>query len=151
LESLSDLPHPNWSQAEILAANRGPLHPLAIQGIHAFNRGDFFAAHEYLEIAWREEAGPLREVYRGILQVGLAYYHILRGNYPGAVKMFQRSKPWLAPFPACYRGIDVSRLRIDSSLVETELLQLGPEKFKALNPALMKPVVLQNLPFEDDH
>jgi hypothetical protein len=147
----SALPHPNWSQEEILADVRGPLHPLAIQGIQAFNRGDYFAAHEDLEIAWREEAGPLREVYRGILQIGLAYYHIIRGNFPGAVKMFQRSKPWLAPFPAYYRGINIFRLRTEAAQAETELLSLGPEKIKTFNRVLMKPVAVEESPIEDGH
>lgn len=119
--------------------------------MQAFNRGDYFAAHEDLETAWRDETGPLREVYRGILQIGLAYYHILHGNFPGAVKMFQRCKPWLAPFPDFYCGINISRLRLEATSAETELLNLGPEKIKAFNPALMKPVVFENSQIEDGH
>jgi uncharacterized protein len=141
LENPPDLPAPKWSQNEILAGNSGLLHPLAIEGINAFNRRDYFEAHEDLEIAWREETQPIREVYRGILQVGLAYYHILHANYRGAVKMFQRSKPWLAPFPVSYRGIDIARLRNDASRAETELLLLGPNKISAFNPALMLPIL----------
>lgn len=150
LETPSNLPGPNWSQDEILATNHGPLHPFAIQGIQAFNRGQYFEAHEDLEIAWREEIGPVREVYRGILQVGLAYYHILRGNYLGAVKMFRRCKPWLAPFPERFRGIEIARLLNEASEAEAELLLLGAEKLSAFNRALMTPVIFQSPPNPKD-
>jgi len=38
------------------------------------------------EMAWRQETGPIRELYRGILQVSVAYYHLLHKNYAGARK-----------------------------------------------------------------
>ncbi len=63
------------------------LHPRAIEGLRLFNAGEYFEAHEALELAWRQERGPIRELYRGILQVGVAYYHILHNNYRGACKM----------------------------------------------------------------
>ena len=88
-------------------------------------------------ISWRtrssnwpgvRNAAPVRDVYRGILQVGLGYYHILRLNYRGAVKMFQRCRQWLDPFPAACRGIDLARLRVDFLRAEAALLRLGPER-----------------------
>jgi len=33
------------------------LDPRAIKGIHLFNQKKFFAAHEELELAWRDEPG----------------------------------------------------------------------------------------------
>ncbi|HRQ33635.1 MAG TPA: DUF309 domain-containing protein, partial [Anaerolineales bacterium] len=58
-----------------------PLHPSAIEGLRLFNNGKYFEAHEALETAWLEERGKIRDLYRGILQVGVAYLHITRGNY----------------------------------------------------------------------
>jgi uncharacterized protein len=115
---------------------------LALKGIQAYNARDFFLAHEELETAWRDEKGPARDLYRGILQAGLAYYHILRGNYPGAEKMFQHCQVWLSPFPARYRGVDVEQLRADCRLAQAELLHLGPRHLDAFNRTLMRPVVL---------
>jgi hypothetical protein len=105
-----------------------------------FNQGNYFEAHEELELAWREEKGPVREMYRGILQVAVAYYHILRGNYRGAVKMFARTRTWLGPFPDSCRGIDLAGLRKDYYRVEAELLRLGPDHMQYLDRTLMKPV-----------
>lgn len=116
------------------------LHPRAIEGLRLFNASEYFEAHEALELAWRQERGPIRELYRGILQVGVAYYHILRNNYRGACKMLQRCRPWLAPFPDRCRGINVEKLRRDSQAVEAELVRLGAERLSSLNRALLRPV-----------
>jgi uncharacterized protein len=137
----SNLPGPNWTPSEIQASCAGGLHPLALKGIQFFNQEQFFEAHEELELAWREEKGPIRDVYRGILQVGLGYYHLLRGNYIGAVKMFLRCRSWLEPYPPDCRGIDIERLRQDYQRAETELLRLGPDRINDFNHALIRPVV----------
>jgi uncharacterized protein len=139
--SSSPLPGPNWTTAEILGACEGSLSSLALKGIDLFNQGLFFEAHEELELAWREERGAIRDVYRGILQVGLGYYHILRGNYPGAIKMFQRCRNWLTPYPSPCRGIDIEHLRQDYQRAESELIRLGPERIIEFNRAFIRPVV----------
>jgi predicted metal-dependent hydrolase len=55
------------------------------KGIDLFNRGEFFAAHEVLENAWRAEKGPIRSLYQGILQIVVGCYHIQRNNYLGPI------------------------------------------------------------------
>ena len=134
-------PGPGWTPRQVQRACEGTLHPLARKGIDFFKAGDYFMAHEELELAWREERGPVRDVYRGILQVGLGYYHILRLNYPGAVKMFQRCRQWLDPFPAACRGVDLARLRADFLQAEAALLRLGPERLAQFDRSLLKPVL----------
>jgi predicted metal-dependent hydrolase len=129
-----------WTPEEIAQACQGELHPLAIRGIQSYNAGDYFAAHEELELAWREERGPVRDLYHGILQVGLGYYHILRLNYRGAVKMFLRCRQWLDPFPSTCRGVDVDTLRADFLRAEAELFRLGPGHLERFNPTLLRPV-----------
>lgn len=122
---------------------RGRLHPHAVEGLRLFNAGEYFEAHEALELTWRGETGPIRDLYRGILQVGVAYYHILKGNYLGARKMFRRCHPWLAPFPATCRGINVEKLRQDARAVEAQLIRLGAERLAHLKPSLLQPVDFQ--------
>src|SRR5262247_2830624 len=102
-----------------------PLHPQAAEGIRLFNEGKYFEAHEALEIAWLEEKGPVRDLYRGILQVGVAYLHITRANYDGAIKVYKRSIRWLKGWPAVCRGVEVDRLRHDAEAAIQEVLKLG--------------------------
>lgn len=98
------------------------LHRRAVNGLHHFNNGEFFESHEELEAAWKDEPGPLRDLYRGILQVAVACYHLKRGNRIGAQKMLMRSRQWLAPFPDFVLGINVGQFRMEAQELETFLL-----------------------------
>jgi predicted metal-dependent hydrolase len=117
-----------------------PLHPKALAGLELFNAGEFFEAHEELETAWREESGPIRDLYRGILQVAVSYLHITRGNYEGAIRLYERSQKWLSKWPDRCRGVDVAQLRADSEVVIAEIRRLGPEQIPAFDRSLFKPV-----------
>jgi uncharacterized protein len=119
----------------------GELHPYAIQGLLLFNQGEYWRAHEALEEAWREEKGQIRHLYRGVLQVGVAYLHIKRGNYDGALKLYHRSHYWLDPFPRMCRGVEVGQLQADLEAVIAEVRRLGPDKMNQINLSLLKPVV----------
>ena len=110
-------------------------------GITLMNRREFFAAHEALEIAWMDEKSAIRDVYRGILQTAVAYLHIQRGNYRGAIKMLARCQQWLAPFPAVCRGIDLHRLREDIRAVEKNVIRLGPDGLKSFDQSGFRPVI----------
>lgn len=125
---------------EIAWGCQGSLPELAVRGLELFNEGEYFEAHEALELAWRAERGTVREMYRGVLQIAVAYHHILRGNYPGAVKMFLRARGWLSPFPDLCQGIDLVTLRADAAVVEAALHNAGPEGIKQLDRSMMKPV-----------
>jgi uncharacterized protein len=125
---------------EIACACQGELPEQVQSGLELFNEGEYFEAHEVLEAAWRAEPGPVRELYRGILQISVAYYHLLRGNYPGAVKMFNRSRTWLDPFPGQCRGIDLAKFRLDFTQVEAQMYRLGPERLRHIDRGLLKPI-----------
>lgn len=120
---------------------RGNLHPLAARGLELFNAGEYWLAHEALEEAWREETGQIRHLYRGILQVGVAYFHVQRKNYTGALKLYRRSLRWLGPFHGCCRGVDIDRLRSDFEIVIAEVRRLGPGRLDEFNAALLRPVI----------
>lgn len=120
-----------------------PLHPRAIEGLDLFNRRSYFEAHESLEAAWKEDMTPIRNLYRGILQAAVVYLHITRGNFPGAIKVYQRSQKWLTPWPERCRGIEVGQLRRDLETAILQVQQLGPERMSAFNPSLLKPVLYE--------
>lgn len=117
------------------------LHPKAIEGLKLFNEGRFFDAHEELETAWRDESGKIRDLYQGILQVAVAYLHITRGNYDGAVKVYGRSFKWLKDWPDICRGIQVKKFRDDAEVVIRELKKLGKENIDRFNKSLFKQIV----------
>jgi uncharacterized protein len=106
------------------------LPALVYQGIHLFNQGQFFAAHEALETAWRAEPGKIRELYQGILQVGVACYHIQRKNYDGANNLVVRALERLMQFSGLPLPFDLDKLIKDS-----QNLKQTVERYQR-NPAL---------------
>lgn len=113
-----------------------PLSDLALKGIEKFNEGDYYAAHDSLEEAWVMDEGPGRDLYRGMLQVGIAYYQIEHNNYRGAIKMLLRVRQWLDPLPDKCRGVNVARLREDADRVYAALLSLGEGQIGMFNRQL---------------
>lgn len=122
-----------------------PLPPLAAEGIRQFNQGRFYRQHDLFEELWLATESPVRDLYRAILQIGVAYYQIERGNQRGALKMLQRSVQWIYALPAVCQGVDVAQLRRDSYAVRAELQRLGPERLAEFDQALLKPVSLIQL------
>jgi len=118
-----------------------PLPQLAIEGVKKFNAGEYYPQHDLFEEQWVNTEGPVRDLYRAVLQVGVAYFQIERGNYHGALKMLQRSVQWLMMLPDRCQGIDVAQLRQDSFAVRAELERLGADRLDELDHQLLKPVV----------
>jgi uncharacterized protein len=123
----------------------GPLHPNAVKGLELFNNGRYWEAHEALEAAWRAEPGPVRELYRGVLQAGVVYLHITRRNFAGAIKVYRRSQKWLTLWPETCRGIAVGQLQQDLKRAVLEMEKLGPERMSEFDLSLLKPVVYNRL------
>lgn len=117
-----------------------PLHPEARKGIELFNLGEFYEAHDPLELAWMETLSPERDLYQGILQIGLAYFQISQGNYRGAIKMFNRSQRNLMPLGKTLLGVDITKLQADAKIVEDAIRHLGPNHLHELDKKLIKPV-----------
>src|SRR5512141_2778787 len=122
----------------------GTLHVRAHAGILLFNQGRYFEAHEELEAAWRDEKGKVRELYQGILEAGVTYLHIKRGNYAGAVKVYGRSMRWLKDWPEQCRGVDVGQLRRDLAAAVFEVQRLGETGIQQFDRGLLKPVRMLN-------
>jgi CheY-like chemotaxis protein len=105
-----------------------PLADAARRGVEEFNHRRFHEQHEWFEKAWIEEKRPIREMFQGILQVGLAFYQIEQGNWTGTLKMFRRGLPRLRALPPVCQGIDVAALRSAAQAIHAEVTALGPQR-----------------------
>jgi predicted metal-dependent hydrolase len=56
-------------------------------GRAAFNRGEFFAAHERWEEAWRHLQGPARIGVQGLIQIAAGLHHLQRGRSRPAIAL----------------------------------------------------------------
>lgn len=119
-----------------------PLPPTALAGVEQFNAGEFYKQHDLFEALWMQETGPVRDLYRAILQVGVAYHQIIRSNHRGALKMLLRSVQWLLILPDVCQGVDVKQLREDAARVRAELEHIDPAEIGAFDRTLLKPVKL---------
>jgi uncharacterized protein len=79
-------------------------------GVGQFNTGEYWECHETLETLWRAEPRPVRDLYQGILQIGVAFYHLRHGNLPGAIKMLRRGLPRLHDLPEICQGVRATEL-----------------------------------------
>lgn len=132
------------NRAALADACAEPISELARSGLMKFNEGAYYKAHDALEAAWVADQGAGRDLYRGILQVGIAYHQIERGNYRGAVKMLLRVRQWLDPLPVRCRGVDVARLRADVARVYAALIDLGPNGIAAFDRGLFGPIYFED-------
>ncbi len=117
-----------------------PLPPAAAEAVEQFNAGAYHEQHDQFEALWMQEPGPVRDLYQGVLQVGIAYYQITRRNQRGALKMLLRSTQWLAPLPDVCQGIDIAQLRADAAAVRAELERVGVDGIDQFDRSLLKPV-----------
>jgi hypothetical protein len=102
-----------------------PAPPELRRGIEQFNAGEFFEQHETLELLWRDTAAPVRDLYHGILQIGVGFHHWRRGNFHGASVLLDEGIERLRPFVPSCQGVDVARLIADATEARDELHRLG--------------------------
>ena len=100
--------------------------PLLLEGIKLLNQAEFFGCHEVIEDAWNAEKEAIRVMYQGILQIGVACYHIQKKNWRGAVKVLARGIPKVSRFAPTCMGLDLSKLIAQAELIGDELTRLGP-------------------------
>jgi predicted metal-dependent hydrolase len=80
------------------------------RGLELIRRGEYFQAHEELELAWRAAAAGERDFYQGLVHVAVAWYQAGRGNRVGCERQLAKARRRLAPYEPEHEGVDVARL-----------------------------------------
>lgn len=107
-----------------------------VEGLRLFNSGHYFECHEAIEEAWVAEKSPVRVMYQGVLQIGVACHHIKNKNWRGAVKLLERGIPKAGRFSPVCMGINIAVLLNDARAIHQELLRLGPDWRGEFHPSL---------------
>jgi uncharacterized protein len=107
------------------------------RGIEQFNRGEFFEQHETLEEEWLAERDPVRYLYQGILQIGVGFEHLRRGNPSGARGLWRRGITYLEPFRGGCMNVDVDRLIAATERCLDELDRVGDGGLERFDDALI--------------
>jgi uncharacterized protein len=78
------------------------------EGIELLRRGEYFAAHEELETAWRSAEAGERDFCQGLVHVAVAWYQAGRGRRIGCVRQLEKAGRRLSPYAPAHRGVDVA-------------------------------------------
>ena len=86
-------------------------------GLAAYERGDFFAAHEHLEPAWMGTDNPVERAWlQGLIKLAAAYVHAVRRNPLGIARNLAGARLRLA---------EAARVTTDVSVGDGSRLDLG--------------------------
>jgi predicted metal-dependent hydrolase len=117
--------------------------PAFLQGVALFNAGKYYQQHDIFEQHWAEDPRPIRDLYQGVLQIGVALHQVEQGNYRGAVKMLRRGLLRLRTLPPVCQTLDVAALRRDARRLHDQLIDLGPARMGELLPARLHALTLR--------
>lgn len=81
------------------------------QGLERARDGQFFAAHEAFEAAWRASTDPERDFFQGLVHVVVSAYQRGRGRPVAAERQRLKALTRLAGYEPAHRGLDVTALR----------------------------------------
>lgn len=110
-------------------------------GLAAYDRGDFFEAHELLEPAWMGTADPAeRDLHQGLIKLAAAFVHDVRGNPLGVARNLAGARARLAAardairagaHPAIGKDVDLVALVV---AVDARLSALESDPTAAVEP-----------------
>ena len=100
------------------------------RGLELIRAGEYFAAHEELEDAWRSAPAQERDFLQGLVHVAVAWYQAGRGNRVGCERQLAKAVRRLAPYGPSHRRVDVATvlgsLAAASGVVAAGSLELPP-------------------------
>jgi hypothetical protein len=79
-------------------------------GLELIRAGEYFAAHEELEDAWRAAPTEERDFFQGLVHVAVAWYQAGRGRRIGTERQLAKAIRRLEPFAPLHRGVELEPL-----------------------------------------
>ena len=80
------------------------------RGLELARAGEYFAAHEAFELAWRSAQTDERDFFQGLVHAVVFAYQSGRGRAIGAERQRIKALRRLEPYAPAHRGLDVERL-----------------------------------------
>ncbi len=109
-----------------------------LAGVAQFNSREFFDCHETLEHLWMHDRSAERELIQGIIQIAVGYYHYLRNNRVGALKLLTRGLERIKKYdPRCLH-LNIHKLSCDVSANIEDIDKSEKETFPAINMPIIE-------------
>lgn len=84
---------------------------LILVGVELFNSGRFYDCHEAWETVWRSTTPEPRDLFQGLIQVGVGFYHWRTRDRPDvARRVLGKGRRRLAPLGDLCLGFDLADL-----------------------------------------
>ncbi len=100
---MSRILHPNLDPAE--------RRELFLEGIRLFNTGEYYACHEAFEEIWRSTTPEPKDLFQGLIQVGVGLYHYFERQRPDvARRVLIKGRLRLTPLLPESHGLDLVTL-----------------------------------------
>lgn len=96
------------------------------QAVAQFNAGEYFECHEILEALWLSEPGPIRDLYKGVIQVAGGFFHWENGNKAGCLKHLERGSVYISRYAPRCQGLDVEGLMAKARAALDWALEAAP-------------------------
>ena len=80
------------------------------RGLELIRSGEYFAAHEKLELAWRAAPEHERDFFQGLVHVSVAWYQAGRGRKIGTTRQLSKAIRRLGPYAPAHRGLELTSL-----------------------------------------
>lgn len=91
------------------------------RGLALAARGEYFAAHEAFETAWRAALPGDRDFFQGLVHAVVFAYQAGRGKEIGAERQREKGLRRLGPYAPVHRGLDVARVLAALDRAEPDL------------------------------
>ena len=106
--------------------NESRKNKLYLMGVSAFNRHDFYDAHEYWEDLWSDYRLEDAQFIQGLIQLSVGYYLITNLNRNGALGLLNKCKKRLYEYIPMHKNVDVDYIMncVDKSI---EFIKNNPD------------------------
>ena len=113
-------------------------HRLMEAGRAAFNRGEFYEAHEHWEDVWNEVDDPERAWIQGMIQIATGLHKVSQDKRPPARTLLEKAMAKLADAPEALDGFDLGSMRAEaaSALARLQAGELPDPRAVKLRKAL---------------
>ena len=80
------------------------------RGLELMRHGEYFEAHEELELAWRASSPDERDFFQGLVHVTVAWYQAGRGRPVACASQLGKARRRLGQYAPSHHGVDVAAL-----------------------------------------
>ena len=95
------------------------------RGIEAFEKHEFYDAHEHWEDLWSDYRLKDAKFVQALIQLSVGYFHITNNNKNGALGLLNKCIPKFEQYLPSHREIDVRYIldQVDKSIVEVNNIE----------------------------